>query len=434
MHMRIQKLNSDTKKDLLEDLLKRSPNNYGQYEASVKEILDKVKEEKDAAVFAYTAKFDGAELTADTIEVTDAEIEEAYAQVDDTLLTVIRKAKDNIESYHAKQRQNSWFDSKPDGTILGQKITPLHRVGVYVPGGKAVYPSSVLMNVMPAKVAGVDEIIMVTPPGKNGKVSPNTLVAAKEAGVDKIYKVGGAQAIAALAYGTESIPKVDKIVGPGNIYVALAKKAVYGHVSIDSIAGPSEILVVADETANPRYVAADLLSQAEHDELASAILVTTSEKLAHEVSDQVDGFLKELSRAEIISKSLDNYGYILLADTMEDVIDVANEIASEHLEIQTKNPFEVMTKIRNAGAIFIGEYASEPLGDYFAGPNHILPTNGTAKFFSPLSVDDFIKKSSIISYSREALQKVHKDIESFAKAEQLTAHANSIHVRFEEED
>jgi histidinol dehydrogenase len=433
MHMRIQKLNSDTKKNLLEDLLKRSPNNYGQYEASVKEILDKVKEEKDAAVFAYTAKFDGAELTADTIEVTDAEIEEAYAQVDDTLLTVIRKAKDNIESYHAKQRQNSWFDSKPDGTILGQKITPLHRVGVYVPGGKAVYPSSVLMNVMPAKVAGVDEIIMVTPPGKNGKVSPNTLVAAKEAGVDKIYKVGGAQAIAALAYGTESIPKVDKIVGPGNIYVALAKKAVYGHVSIDSIAGPSEILVVADETANPRYVAADLLSQAEHDELASAILVTTSEKLAHEVSNQVDGFLKELSRAEIISKSLDNYGYILLADTMEDVIDVANEIASEHLEIQTKNPFEVMTKIRNAGAIFIGEYASEPLGDYFAGPNHILPTNGTAKFFSPLSVDDFIKKSSIISYSREALQKVHKDIESFAKAEQLTAHANSIHVRFEEE-
>ena len=431
--MRIQKLDENSRKNLLEDLLKRSPNNYGQYEASVKEILDKVKEEKDAAVFAYTAKFDGAELTADTIEVTDAEIEEAYAQVDDTLLTVIRKAKDNIESYHAKQRQNSWFDSKPDGTILGQKITPLHRVGVYVPGGKAVYPSSVLMNVMPAKVAGVDEIIMVTPPGKNGKVSPNTLVAAKEAGVNKIYKVGGAQAIAALAYGTESIPKVDKIVGPGNIYVALAKKAVYGHVSIDSIAGPSEILVVADETANPRYVAADLLSQAEHDELASAILVTTSEKLAHEVSDQVDGFLKELSRAEIISKSLDNYGYILLADTMEDVIDVANEIASEHLEIQTKNPFEVMTKIRNAGAIFIGEYASEPLGDYFAGPNHILPTNGTAKFFSPLSVDDFIKKSSIISYSREALQKVHKDIESFAKAEQLTAHANSIHVRFEEE-
>lgn len=432
--MRIEKLNENTKKNLLDDLLKRSPNNYGKFEASVQEILNAVKEKGDEAVFEYTEKFDGVRLDAEHLLVTEEEIAEAYEQVDDELIAIIRKALVNIRDYHQKQMQYSWFDSKPDGTILGQKITPLHRVGVYVPGGKAVYPSSVLMNVMPAKVAGVDEIIMVTPPGKNGKVSPNTLVAAKEAGVDKIYKVGGAQAIAALAYGTESIPKVDKIVGPGNIYVALAKKAVYGHVSIDSIAGPSEILVVADETANPRYVAADLLSQAEHDELASAILVTTSEKLAHEVSDQVDGFLKELSRADIISKSLDNYGYILLADTMEDVIDVANEIASEHLEIQTKNPFEVMTKIRNAGAIFIGEYASEPLGDYFAGPNHILPTNGTAKFFSPLSVDDFIKKSSIISYSREALQKVHKDIESFAKAEQLTAHANSIHVRFEEED
>ena len=434
MHMRIQKLNSDTKKNLLEDLLKRSPNNYGQYEASVKEILDKVKEEKDAAVFAYTAKFDGAELTADTIEVTDAEIEEAYAQVDDTLLTVIRKAKDNIESYHAKQRQNSWFDSKPDGTILGQKITPLHRVGVYVPGGKAVYPSSVLMNVMPAKVAGVDEIIMVTPPGKNGKVSPNTLVAAKEAGVNKIYKVGGAQAIAALAYGTESIPKVDKIVGPGNIYVALAKKAVYGHVSIDSIAGPSEILVLADETANPRYVAADLLSQAEHDELASAILITTSEDFAKKVSEEVEGFVQVLERKAIIQKSLDNFGYILVAEDMDEAIDTANEIASEHLEIVTANPFEVMTKIRNAGAIFIGEYSCEPLGDYFAGPNHILPTNGTAKFFSPLSGDDFVKKSSIIYYSREALQPIHKDIEQFAKCEQLTAHANSIAVRFEGEE
>ena len=362
------------------------------------------------------------------------QLEEAYEKVDAQLLGVIRKSLKNIEEYHAKQRQNSWFDSKPDGTILGQKVTPLQRVGVYVPGGKAVYPSSVLMNVMPAKVAGVDEIIMVTPPGSDGKVNPNTLVAAKEAGVDKIYKVGGAQAIGALAYGTESIPKVDKIVGPGNIYVALAKKAVYGHVSIDSIAGPSEILVVADETANPKYVAADLLSQAEHDELASSILVTTSETLAKAVSDEVDQFLEVLSRADIIRKSLDNYGYILLADTMDDVIDVANEIASEHLEIQTKNPFEVMTKIRNAGAIFIGEYASEPLGDYFAGPNHILPTNGTAKFFSPLSVDDFVKKSSIISYSREALEKVHHDIELFAKAEQLTAHANSIHVRFEEEE
>lgn len=434
MHMRIQKLNSDIKKNLLEDLLKRSPNNYGQYEASVKEILDKVKEEKDAAVFAYTAKFDGAELTADTIEVTDAEIEEAYAQVDDTLLIVIRKAKDNIESYHAKQRQNSWFDSKPDGTILGQKITPLHRVGVYVPGGKAVYPSSVLMNVMPAKVAGVDEIIMVTPPGKNGKVSPNTLVAAKEAGVDKIYKVGGAQAIAALAYGTESIPKVDKIVGPGNIYVALAKKAVYGNVSIDSIAGPSEILVLADETANPRFVAADLLSQAEHDELASAILITTSQELAEKVSEEVDGFLKVLSRSDIISKSLDNFGYILVTDSHQEAIDTVDAIAPEHLEIVTKNPFEDMMKVHNAGAIFLGENSSEPLGDYFAGPNHILPTNGTAKFFSPLSVDDFVKKSSIIYYSREALSEIHEDIESFAKSESLTAHANSIAVRFEGEE
>ena len=432
--MRIQKLNKDTKQNLLEDLLKRSPNSYGQYEASVQSILNEVKEKKDEAVFAFTRKFDGAEISADNILVTEAEIEEAYQEVDASLLDVIRKARNNIENFHAKQRQNSWFDSKPDGTILGQKVTPLQRVGVYVPGGKAVYPSSVLMNVMPAKVAGVDEIIMVTPPGKEGKISPNTLVAAKEAGVDKIYKVGGAQAIGSLAYGTESIPKVDKIVGPGNIYVALAKKAVYGHVSIDSIAGPSEILVIADETANPRYVAADLLSQAEHDELASAILVTTSEELAKAVSNEVDGFLKVLSRSEIIAKSLDNYGYILIADTMDDVIDVANEIASEHLEIQTKNPFEVMTKIRNAGAIFIGEYASEPLGDYFAGPNHILPTNGTAKFFSPLSVDDFVKKSSIISYSKDALSRVHKDIEAFAKAEQLTAHANSVHVRFENEE
>lgn len=432
--MRIQKLNKDTRQNLLEDLLKRSPNSYGQYEASVQTILEKVKKEKDAAVFEFTAKFDGARIDASNILVTEEELNQAYEEVDGQLLEVIRKALKNIEEYHAKQKQNSWFSSKPDGTILGQKVTPLERVGVYVPGGKAVYPSSVLMNVMPAKVAGVDEIIMVTPPGKDGKISPNTLVAAKEAGVDKIYKAGGAQAVAALAYGTESIPKVDKIVGPGNIYVALAKKAVYGHVSIDSIAGPSEILVIADETANPRYVAADLLSQAEHDELASAILVTTSETLAQAVSDEVDGLLKELSRSEIIEKSLENYGYILIADTMDEVIETANEIASEHLEIQTKNPFEVMTKIRNAGAIFIGEYASEPLGDYFAGPNHILPTNGTAKFFSPLSVDDFMKKSSIISYSREALGEVHKYIETFAKAEQLTAHANSVHVRFENEE
>ena len=429
--MRILKLDENTKKNLLEDLLKRSPNQYTEYEERVAAILNAVKLQKDQAIFDFTKKFDGASIDASTIRVTEDEIREAYEAVDATLLDIIRKAKKNIQEYHEKQRQYSWFDSKPNGSLLGQKVTPLQRVGVYVPGGKAVYPSSVLMNIMPAKVAGVEEIVMVTPPGKDGKVNPNTLVAAKEAGADVIYKVGGAQAIGALAYGTESIPKVDKIVGPGNIYVALAKKAVYGHVSIDAIAGPSEILVIADETANPRYVAADLLSQAEHDELASAILVTTSEKLAKEVSEQVDIFVEELSRTEIMRKSLDNYGYILVSDTMDDVIDIANEIASEHLEIMTKNPYDVMMKVRNAGAIFIGEYSSEPLGDYFAGSNHVLPTNGTAKFFSPLSVDDFIKKSSIIAYSREALEEVHKDIEMFAKAEQLTAHANSIKVRFE---
>lgn len=416
---------------MLDDLLKRSPNNYGSYEQGVSEILARVKEEKDRAVFDYTKKFDGADINAGNIKVTEEEIQEAYDQVEESLLSIIRKALVNIRTYHEKQRQYSWFDSSPDGTILGQKVTPLLRVGVYVPGGKAVYPSSVLMNIVPAKVAGVDEIVMVTPPGKDGKVNPHTLVAAREAGADVIYKVGGAQAIGALAYGTESIPKVDKIVGPGNIYVALAKKAVYGYVSIDAVAGPSEILVLADETANPRYVAADLLSQAEHDELASAILVTTSEELAEKVSAEADAFARELSRSDIIRKSLDNYGYILIADRMEDAIAIANDIASEHLEIMTKDPYNVMTKIRNAGAIFIGEYSSEPLGDYFAGPNHVLPTNGTARFFSPLSVDDFIKKSSIIGYSKEALSGIHKDIEAFAEAEQLTAHANSVKVRFE---
>lgn len=431
--MRIEKLDSSTKKNLLEDLLRRSPNSYGKYEASVREILENVQNRRDEAVFAYTKQFDGAEINASNIQVTEDEIREAYSLVDDSLLAVIRKAKKNIKDYHEKQRQYSWFDSRPDGTILGQKVTALARVGVYVPGGKAAYPSSVLMNIMPAKVAGVDEIIMVTPPGKDGKVTPTTLVAANEAGADRIYKAGGAQAIAALAFGTESIPKVDKIVGPGNIYVALAKKSVYGYVSIDSVAGPSEILVLADDTANPRYVAADLLSQAEHDEMASAILVTTSMELAEKVSAQADEFVQELSRGQIIQKSLDNYGHILVAETLQDAINAANEIASEHLEIMTANPFDVMTRIRNAGAIFIGEYSSEPLGDYFAGPNHVLPTNGTAKFFSPLSVDDFIKKSSIISYSREALEAIHGDIETFAEAEHLTAHANSIRVRFPEE-
>ncbi len=431
--MRTLKLTKDTISKILTDLLKRSPNNYAGYEERVNAIIADVRSRRDQAVFEYTEKFDGAKLSAADIEVTDAEIREAYDEVPPELLDVIRKAKENIRVYHEKQRQYSWFDSSIPGTMLGQKVTPIAKAGVYVPGGKAVYPSSVLMNIIPAKVAGVEEIIMTTPCSREGKVNPATLVAAKEAGVGRVFKVGGAQAIAAMAFGTESIPKVDKIVGPGNIYVALAKKAVFGHVSIDSIAGPSEILVLADESANPRYVAADLLSQAEHDELASAILITTSESLAAEVSKEIDAFTKILSRREIIEKSLDNYGYILIAPDLDTAIETANEIASEHLEIVTENAFEVMTKMKNAGAIFIGPYSSEPLGDYFAGPNHVLPTNGTAKFFSPLSVDDFIKKSSIISYSREALQDVYQDIAQFARCEQLTAHANSVLVRFEDD-
>ena len=432
--MRTVRLTKESTKDILENLLKRSPNNYGKFEAAVADILANVKEKGDEALFSYTKEFDKVEVTPETIRVTEEEIEEAYKAVDASLLEVIRKALVNIRSYHEKQRQNSWFTSTENGTMLGQKVTPLNRVGVYVPGGKAVYPSSVLMNIVPAKVAGVPHIVMTTPPGKDGKVNPSTLVAAKEAGADEIYKVGGAQAIGALAYGTASIPKVDKIVGPGNIFVALAKKAVYGHVSIDSIAGPSEILVLADETANAHYVAADLLSQAEHDEMASAILITTSTELAQNVEKEIEGYLKVLSRKEIIEKSLENFGYILIAEDMDEAIEAANEIASEHMEIVTKNAFEAMMKVRNAGAIFIGEYSSEPLGDYFAGPNHVLPTNGTAKFFSALSVDDFIKKSSIVYYSRSALQEIHKDIIQFASSEQLTAHANSIAVRFEEED
>ena len=430
--MKILDLNKETTSNILESLLKRSPNSYGEYEARVAEIIEEVRKNRDAAVFAYTEQFDHAKIDANHLIVTEEEINEAYENVDPQLLKVIRKSLVNIRDFHSKQLQNSWFTSGENGTILGQKVTPLDKVGVYVPGGKAVYPSSVLMNVVPAKVAGVPHIYMTTPPDASGKICASTLVAAKEAGVDVIYKVGGAQAIAALAFGTESIPKVDKIVGPGNIYVALAKKAVFGHVSIDSIAGPSEILVLADETATPKYVAADLLSQAEHDEMASAILITTSKALAEEVAKEIDYFVAKLSRKEIITKSLDNYGYLLVAPDMETAIDAVNEIASEHLEIVTKNPFDTMTRVKNAGAIFLGEYSSEPLGDYFAGPNHVLPTNGTAKFFSALSVDDFIKKSSIISYSREALQDVYKDIVQFAECEQLTAHANSIKVRFEE--
>ena len=430
--MRIVELTDSTLKNVLNDLLKRSPNNYSGYEEKVNEILTAVKTEGDKALFAYTLQYDKYALTPENIRVTAEEIREAYARMDPELVEVIRRSAANIRAFHEKQLRNSWFDAREDGVILGMRITPIGRVGVYVPGGKAAYPSSVLMNVVPATVAGVKDILMTTPPGADGKVNPGTLVAADIAGVKTIYKVGGAQAIAAMAYGTESVPKVDKITGPGNIFVALAKKAVYGHVSIDSIAGPSEILVLADETANPRYVAADLLSQAEHDELASAILITTSRELAQRVSKEVDLFLEQLSRREIMEKSLDNYGYILLADTMDSAIEAANDIASEHLEILTGNPFDTMTRIQNAGAIFLGEYSSEPLGDYYAGPNHILPTNGTAKFFSPVNVDDFIKKTSIISYSREALQAVHQDIERFAESEGLTAHANSIRVRFEE--
>lgn len=429
--MRIVTLTSETKQNLLENLLKRSTNDYGEYEKVVAEIIEQVKSRKEEAIFEYSRKFDKCELTKETFEVTRAEIEEAYAQIDAHFIEVMKASAANIRAYHEKQKRNSWFDAKEDGTILGQKITPMHSVGVYVPGGKAAYPSTTLMNVVPAKVAGVPNIIMTTPAGADGKVNAATLVAADIAGVDRIFKVGGAQAIAALAYGTDMIPKVDKIVGPGNIFVALAKRAVYGHVSIDSIAGPSEILVLADETATPRYVAADLLSQAEHDEMASAILITTSAELAQKVSDEIDGFLTQLSRRAIIEKSLENYGYILVAPDMNTAIEAVNEIASEHLEILTANPFDTMTRVRNAGAIFLGEYSSEPLGDYYAGPNHVLPTNGTAKFFSPLNVDDYVKKSSIISYSREALEKVHEDIELFAQKEGLTAHANSIHVRFE---
>lgn len=432
--MRTVKLTKDSISNILEGMLKRSPNSYGEYEKTVNDILAQVKEQGDTALFEFTKKFDKFDLNETNIRVTEEEIKQAYDEVGEELLDIIRKSKENIRSYHQRQLQNSWFDSKENGVMLGQKVTPLEKVGVYVPGGKAAYPSSVLMNIMPAKVAGVDKIIMTTPCNSEGKIVPAVLVAANEAGADEIYKVGGAQAIGALAYGTKSVPKVDKIVGPGNIYVALAKKAVYGHVNIDSVAGPSEILIIADETANPRYVAADLLSQAEHDELASAILITTSEALAEQVSKEVENFTNELSRKEIIEKSLENFGYILIAEDLDEAVETANAIASEHLEIVTKDPFCVMTKIRNAGAIFIGENSCESLGDYFAGPNHVLPTNGTAKFFSPLSVDDFIKKSSIIYYSREALQTVYKDVEKFAKAEHLTAHANAITVRFEEEN
>ena len=429
--MRTLKLTEETKKELLGNLLNRNPGSFSEYENIVNDIIENVRNNGDKALFEYTSKFDKCQLDKDSVKVTAQEIKDAYKKLNPDLIEVMKKSAENIRIFHEKQKRNSWIETREDGSILGMRIIPIEISGVYVPGGKAAYPSSVLMNVVPAKVAGVERIVMCTPPGPDGLVNPGTLVAADIAGVTEVYKVGGAQAIAAMAFGTESIPKVDKITGPGNIFVALAKKACFGHVSIDSIAGPSEILVLADETANARYVAADLLSQAEHDELASAILVTTSEKLAEDVSKEIDEFLKTLSRADIIKKSLENYGYIFVAENMDDAIDAANAVASEHLEIITRNPYEDMTKIKNAGAIFLGEYSSEPLGDYYAGPNHILPTNRTSRFFSPLNVDDFLKKSSIISYSRQALSKVHQDIELFAKEEGLTAHANSIAVRFE---
>lgn len=428
--MKILNLNDSVKKDILNALKTRSHSGNDDFTKTVSDIIENVKANGDKAVFEYTKKFDGASVDKDNFIVSKEEIEEAYSLVSDRLCEIMRKSIANIKSFHEKQLRQSWFSTE-NGIILGQRVLPLETVGLYVPGGKAAYPSSVLMNVVPAKVAGVKNIQIATPVGKDGKISPNTLVAANEAGADIIYKMGGAQAIAAFAYGTESVKKVDKICGPGNIFVALAKKAVYGNVSIDSIAGPSEILVLADETANPTYVAADLLSQAEHDEMASAILVTTSKELVYNVKSEIERFMNILERKEIISHSIEDYCYIIIADNMEDAIDITNDIASEHLEIITKNPFDTMTYVKNAGAIFLGEYSSEPLGDYFAGPNHVLPTNGTARFFSPLSVDDFIKKSSVISYSKEALQPVYKDIVDFAIAEGLTAHANSIAARFE---
>ena len=429
--MRILELNEKTQDTLLKELAKRSPGTYAGYAQTVQEIIDSVREKGDEALFAYTEKFDHVSLTAENIKVTEEELEEAIASVDKELLSVMQRSMDNIRIFHEKQRQQSWIDTTPDGTILGQRVTPLESVGLYVPGGKAAYPSSVLMNLVPAKVAGVERIIIVTPPGRDGKVSPVTLAAAKIGGADEIYKAGGAQAIAALAFGTESIPRVDKITGPGNIFVTLAKKAVYGHVSIDSIAGPSEVTVLADDTANARYVAADLLSQAEHDELACSILVTDSRRLAEEVSAAAEEMIEKLERRDILRSSVDNYGYILLTDSMKDAADAVNKIAPEHLEIQTANPFETMTMIKNAGAIFLGEHSSEPLGDYYAGPNHVLPTNGTARFFSPLGVDAFVKKSSIIYYSKEALLNAADDIIRFAESEGLTAHANSIRIRKE---
>ena len=401
--MRKVKLTKESTKDILETLLKRSPNNYGKYEDAVADILAKVKAEGDEALFAFTREFDKVEVTKETIRVTPEEIEEAYKLVDPSLIDVIKKALVNIRSYHEKQLQNSWFTSTTDGTMLGQKVTALNRVGVYVPGGKAVYPSSVLMNIVPAKVAGVDRIVMTTPPGKDGKVNPSTLVAANEAGADEIYKVGGAQAIGALAYGTESIPKVDKIVGPGNIFVALAKKAVYGYVSIDSIAGPSEILVIADPNADAKAVAADLISQAEHDPLACSILLSDDADKIDEVETELKRQSAALPRKEIIEKSLQAYGTAMLCSSIEQCIELANQIAPEHLELMVEQARDYLDQVRNAGSVVLGYMTCESIGDYFGGTNHVLPTNGTARFASALSCDDVVNRSSYLYYSKEAL-------------------------------
>lgn len=417
-------------KELYENLVKRSQVDLSDVQKRVEEIIKNIRENGDRAVFEYTRMFDRVELNSDNIKVSKEEIEEAYKKVDIKLIEVIRKAKQNVESFHRKQVENSWFSPEKDGVILGQMYRALELVGVYVPGGTAPLPSSVLMNIIPAKVAGVEKVIMATPPDKEGSVNPVILVAANEAGADEIYKMGGAQAIAALAFGTGTIPKVDKITGPGNIYVNTAKRMVFGYCDIDMFAGPSEVMVVADNSANPEFVAADLLSQAEHDILSASILVTTSEKLASEVQSEIERQTGYLARKDIIQKAIDGYGAVVIVESMEDAVKIVNKIAPEHLELCVEEPFSLLGSIKNAGAIFLGNYSSEPLGDYFAGPNHVLPTSGTARFFSPLNVGDFVKKSSVISYTRQALQGVKDDVILFAEAEGLTAHANAIKIRF----
>ncbi len=425
----IKKIKADGVQEVefLAKLGERSRNTNKDVTETVSEIINNVMMNGDKAVREYTIKFDGK--APDTFEVPKEELTALTANCDPEFIATLKKAADNIRNFHERQKQQSWLTTKDNGVIMGQRIRGLKRVGLYVPGGTAAYPSSVLMNAIPAKIAGVSELIMVTPPGKDGKPNPDIMAAAAIAGVDRVFLMGGAQAVAALAYGTESVPKVDKIVGPGNIFVATAKKLLYGTVDIDMIAGPSEILVLADESANPKFLAADLMSQAEHDKLASAILITTSDKLAEDTTKEIYRQVEELSRKDIIEYSLDNYGVIIVCDTMERAIELANELAPEHLEVCCENPMEYVGKLDNAGSVFLGNYSPEPLGDYFAGPNHVLPTSGTARFFSPLSVDTFVKKSSFIYYTENALQNDSDDIIRFANTEGLTAHANSIIVR-----